>query len=105
MRLPLPLPTKDNYVNLITTTYGITSSSAGSTKLRSSPLNFAYAGYYGYSSGSLNSETAYGDFWSRTAVISTVAYYLRFNSSAVNPQSYYDRGSGFPLRCTAKEGR
>ena len=95
------LPTKDNYVTLITTTYGITSSSAGSTKLRSAPLNFAYTGYYN-TSGSLNSATTYGYFWSRTAYSSSVAYLLYFYSSVVNPQYNYARGTGRPLRCTAK---
>ena len=95
------LPTKDNYVNLITTTYGIKSDTAGSTKLRSSPLDFAYAGYYS-TSGSLSGETTYGGFWSRTAGGSSGAYYLYFYSSYVNPQSNGSRGNGFPLRCTAK---
>ena len=98
------LPTKDNYVNLITTTYGITNSSAGSTKLRSSPLDFAYTGYYS-TSGSLSNETTYGYFWSRTVNGSSDAYLLYFRSSNVNPQSTSFRGNGFPLRCTAKQGR
>ena len=96
------LPTKDNFVNLITTTYGITSSSAGSTKLRSSPLDFAYTGYYNYTSGSLSSETTVGYFWSRTAYSSASAHYLSFNSSLVVPQGNSSRGLGLPLRCTAK---
>lgn len=95
------LPTKDNFVNLITTTYGITNSSAGSTKLRSSPLDFAYAGYY-FTSGSLYSETTSGVFWSRTAYDSSDAYNLFFRSSNVYPQDFGSRGYGRPLRCTAK---
>ncbi len=96
------LPTKDNFVNLITTTYGIGSNTAGSTKLRSSPLNFAYTGYYNYTSGKLSDETTYGAFWSRTAYSSTSAYSLYFYSSNVNPQGNYYRGGGRPLRCTMK---
>ena len=95
-------PTKDNFVALITTTYGITNSSAGSTKLRSSPLGFAYTGYYRYSSGSLNSATTDGYFWSRTAYSSASAYGLYFLSGTVNPQDSGLRGNGRPLRCTAK---
>ena len=95
------LPTKDNYVTLIDTTYGITSNVAGSTKLRSAPLNFAYTGYYS-TSGSLSPEATGGNFWSRTAHDSTDAYYLDFNYSSVNPQHYATRGTGRPLRCTAK---
>ena len=97
----MTLPTKDNYVTLITTTYGITSNSAGSTKLRSSPLDFAYAGYY-RTSGSLGGETTYGDFWSRTVGGSSNAYVLHFSSSSVDPQLYGARGYGRSLRCTAK---
>ena len=101
VRRKLTLPTKDNYVTLITTTYGITSSSAGSTKLRSSPLDFAYTGFYN-TSGSLSSEAASGSFWSRTAYSSSHAYSLVFNSSGVYPQYSITRGTGRSLRCTAK---
>ena len=96
------LPTKDNFVTLITTTYGIANDSTGSTKLRSSPLDFAYDGYYIYSDGSLVGETTFGIFWSRTANDSLNAYLLYFGSSNVNPQNDSLRGHGLPLRCTAK---
>ncbi len=95
------LPTKDNYVNLITTTYGITNDSTGSIKLRSSPLDFAYTGYYS-TSGSLVDETTVGYFWSRTADDSSFAYLLGFYSSYVYPQVSGGRGYGRSLRCTAK---
>ena len=94
-------PTKDNFVTLITTTYGITNSSAGSTRLRSAPLDFAYTGYYN-TSGSLYYETTYGEYWSRTGYISSNAYYLYFGSGIVDPQVYGTRGFGRSLRCTAK---
>ena len=90
------------YNALITTTYGIKSDAAGSTKLRSSPLDFAYTGYYSYSSGSLSYETTDGNFWSRTASSSAGAYLLDFSSSFVNPQNSLTRGSGRSLRCAAK---
>ena len=98
----MTLPTKDNFVNLITTTYGIGSNTAGSTKLRSSPLNFAYTGYYNYTSGKLSDETTYGYFWSRTVYDSSSAYRLYFDSSHVSPQYYGFRGDGRSLRCTVK---
>ena len=44
----------------------IKSSLTGPTKLRSSPLNFAYTGHYYYNSGSLLGETSFGRIWSRT---------------------------------------
>ena len=90
------------YNALITTTYGIKSDAAGSTKLRSSPLDFAYTGYYSYSSGSLSYETTDGNFWSRTASSSAYTYYLNFSSSEVKLQSADGRGTGNPLRCAAK---
>ena len=101
VRRKLTLPTKDNYVTLITTTYGITSNSAGSTKLRSSPLDFAYTGYY-HTSGSLHLETTWGNYWSRTVNDSSYAYRLYFASSNVDPQLSNIRGTGNPLRCTVK---
>ncbi len=66
------------------------------------PLNFAYTGYYDYSSGSLDFATTGGSFWYSTAYSSANAYYLYFYSSSVDPQSLGVRGSGRPLRCTAK---
>lgn len=74
----------------------------GFIKLCFAPLDFAYAGYYYYSSGSLDAETTFGGFWLRTAVSKYDAYILLFDSSRVNPQSGNYRGVGFPLRCTAK---
>ena len=87
---------------LITTTYGITSNEAEAAKIQSSPLDFAYTGYYDYSSGSLLGAATNGSFWSRTENSSAVAYYLYFVSGNVNPQNVGGRGNGRPLRCTAK---
>ena len=66
------------------------------------PLDFAYTGYYYYESGSLDFETTWGNYWSRTASSSPYAYRLYFASSRVDPQAANIRGSGNPLRCTAK---
>ena len=95
------LPTKDNYVTLIDTTYGIGSNTAGSTKLRSAPLDFAINGYYSYT-GSLSGASSEGDYWSRTVRSSSDTYSLSLYSNYVNPQVSTSRGHGFPLRCTAK---
>ena len=95
------LPTSSDYFSL-TTTYNITDSSTGSTKLRQSPLAFVYTGYYGNASGSLYPEGSGGSYWSRTALSGTDAYYLYFYSSGVKPQNYYARGLGLALRCVGR---
>ena len=95
------LPTSSDYSSL-TTTYNITNNSTGSTKIRQSPLDFVYTGYYYYISGSLYNEGSYGRYWSRTAVSGTYAYLLDFNSSNVVPQNNYGRGYGYALRCVGR---
>ncbi len=80
----------------------IKSSLTGPTKLRSSPLNFAYTGHYYYNSGSLLGETSFGRIWSRTTSGSLAAYNLFFGADEVNPQNTNLRGTGYPLRCTVK---
>ena len=55
-------------------------------------------------STSMYSQGTYGYYWSSTAYSSaTYAYYLDLNSSgAVNPAGYYNKYSGFSLRCLAE---
>ncbi len=96
------LPTSSDYSSL-TTTYHITNNSTGSTKLRQSPLDFVYTGYYGYSGGSLDYEGSFGLYWSRTAGSGSSAYDLYFNISSVDPQDRDNRGHGFALRCVGME--
>ena len=96
-----PLPTSSDYSSL-TTTYNITNSSTGSTKLRQSPLDFVYAGYYSYSRGSLSNEGSVGYYWSRTAYSDTFAYGLHFDSSSVHPQDLFLHGDGAALRCVGR---
>ena len=86
----------------VTTTYNITNSSTGSTKLRQSPLAFVYAGFYRYFNGSLLNEGSSGSYWSRTPSSGSFAYNLGFNSSSVNPQDNYYRGGGYALRCVGR---
>ena len=95
------LPTSSDYSSL-TTTYHITSNSTGSTKLRQSPLDFVYTGFYAGSAGLLGSEGSGGYYWSRTAYSGTNAYNLDFNSSNVYPQGINGRGYGFALRCVGR---
>ncbi len=95
------LPTSSDYFSL-TTTYNITDSSTGSTKLRQSPLDFVYTGKVHYNSGSLVNVGSHGFYWSRTVYAPTSAYTLYFSSSAVPPHDHNYRGYGFALRCVAK---
>ena len=82
---------------------GITNDAAGSTKLRSAPYNFSYAG--SVSESTLYNVGFYGDYWSRTAYSDIIAYHLGFDSSTVYPAilNYY-RYLGFPVRCVAASG-
>ena len=98
------LPTSSDYSSL-TTTYNITNNSTGSTKIRQSPLDFVYAGFYDYSDGSLGEEGSGGYYWSRTTYSGTHAYFLGFGSSRVSAQACGARGDGYALRCVGMEWR
>ena len=63
--------------------------------------NFLLAGYY-YSS-SFRGGGSYGRYWSSSSSSSTNAFYLNFDSSAVNSAASYNRRSGYPVRCILRE--
>jgi uncharacterized protein (TIGR02145 family) len=91
-----------SYYNLITTTYGLASSSDGSLALRANPLNFNLSGYYAYYNGAMRGQGSYGYYWSGTAYSSaTDAYDLLFNTSSIYPQGSFGQGYGFSVRCVA----
>ncbi len=81
---------------------GITNDAAGSTKLRSAPYNFPYAGYV--DNGSLYNVGSDGVYWSRTANSTNYAYILYFYSSTVYPASNGTRYVGRSVRCVATSG-
>ena len=85
------------------TTAGITNDAAGSTKIRSAPYNFPYAGRV--LNSSLSNVGSDGFYWSRTAYSADSAYLLYFHSSTVNPASSSNRCLGFSVRCVAVSGR
>ncbi len=93
-----------NYVTLITTTYGITNSSAGSTKLRSAPLDFLRTGLYDYLDGDLRNQNLGGTWWSDTGNSDIYGRYISTSPSGVIPQNNYYRGAGFAIRCVTREG-
>ncbi len=90
-----------SFNNLLTTTYSVESSAAGSVKMRSTPLSFILSGYY--NSGSLVREGSFGFYWSSSAYTSSSsAYDMYFNTSYVYPQDYNNKYYGFSVRCVAR---
>ncbi len=83
------LPTQAEYNTLIGT------YTTGAT-LTASPFNGVYAGYY--RSSSFYNGGSYGYYWSSTADMSSLAYYLYFNSSLADTNHYYKK-NGYPIRC------
>lgn len=55
------------------------------------------------SSVSEYNQGASGYFWSSTANSATSAYYFYYNSTAIDPQNYNNKGNGFSIRCVAIE--
>jgi uncharacterized protein (TIGR02145 family) len=91
-----------SYYNLITTTYGLASSSDGSLALRAHPLNFNLSGYYAWYNGAMRGQGSYGYYWSGTAYsTATDAYVLLFNTSSISPQGSFGQGYGYSVRCVA----
>ena len=85
------------------TTAGITNDAAGSTKIRSAPYNFPYAG--DVDSSSLRGVGSWGSYWLRTAYSTNFVYVLNFFSVAVNPAVTNNRYGGYSIRCVAVSGR
>ena len=103
------LPTNTNptstgvksYANL-TKAYGIGNNQVGRIAMGLAPLYFVRSGYYYYSNGNVGNLGSFGCYWSSTAYNTTVAYYLYFYGSGVNPQNDDSRGDGMSFRCVAR---
>ena len=97
----LPTSTSSGEYQALMNAYSISSNTAGSTALVSSPLYFVRSGYV--FSGSLWVAGDYGAYWSSTAYSSTSsAYLLYFNSGRVDPSINGNRYYGFSVRCLAQ---
>ncbi|MBR3052092.1 hypothetical protein IKG60_00540 [Candidatus Saccharibacteria bacterium] len=72
----------------------------GRTILEAIPYSFARTG--SVSDTTLYYFTGNGFYWSGSAVSSSGAFYLIYNSGALYPASHYDRSNGRPLRCLAR---
>ena len=87
------------YVGRSGGTEGLTQ---GTTVMQISPLSFLRSGRYSYESGSLDTRTSYGSYWSGRSYSITNSYYLSLWSTRLYPQYNYYRGTGFALRCLAR---
>ncbi len=72
----------------------------GSKNWRSFPNNFVYSGYWNGSSAFIRGYG--GRYWSSTAINTSGAYGLNFNSGNVHPGTDYDnKYDGYSVRCVA----
>lgn len=95
------LPAPDNYSTLLKI-YGISNSSNGSRKLRSTPLNFILNGRYNTDGNNLLfGEGAHGFYWSNHPY-NDDALTLFFISSEVDPRYRMSRKNGIAIRCLSK---
>ena len=104
-RLPPNTGTK-SYVNLISTTYNVSSSTDGSSRLRTDPLNFILGGFYDVSYNSMRAQggkDGYDMYWSSTSTSSWAdyAHILFYSKATVSPNNYNSKMSGFSVRCVA----
>ena len=101
-QLPTSNNTNSGSFGGLTAAYSISSNTAGSTALVSSPLYFVRSGHV--DSGSLRFAGYYGYYWSSTAFSSTSdAYALSFNSGYVYPSVISTRYLGRSVRCLASQ--
>ena len=87
------LPTKDEWVSLVSTE-GITNSATAF----SSTLKLPLAGHRSRADGSLVNQGSHGYYWS-SGPNGTYAYLLYFDSGEVLPANFADRAYGFSVRC------
>ena len=85
----------------LATAYNIDNNSAGSTKLRSSPLSFYYAGVY--NSDGLSDSAGGGYYWSASSNADNTnrAYSLYFRTDRVLAQGDAGKPYGLSVRCVA----
>lgn len=96
------LPSQSQQAALLSA-YNVTNDAAGSTIMRSAPLNFVYSGNIAYASTSPSYQGTSGHWWSSTANSTTNRYRIYIASSianATNGNTY--RRSGLSVRCVAK---
>ena len=103
---PWHLPTKEDFNELYDNTdsewvadYNGTGVSGRKFMKKTDHSVYVFFPASGYYNGtSLRSRGTYGDYWSSSFLSATNAYYLRFDSSSVSPQSNNGRRYGFTVR-------
>ena len=95
------LPSQSEYAALLSA-YNVTNDAAGSTIMRSSPLNFVYSGNHGSSGTGVYGQGSSGDWWSSTANNTTRRYRTYIDSSDAYATGISDRRNGFSVRCVAR---
>ena len=90
-----------NYESSTTPYYvDIPEGTDASNKLRAYPNNFVYSGFV--AGGSVSNRGSGGNFWSSTADLSNIAYYLYLYSSTVYPGTLnINKYRGRTVRCVA----
>lgn len=89
-----------SYDKLLSTSYA-QSNEAKSTKMRSIPLDFSFAGNYNYGDGRVYGTGGGGYYWSSTVYSSVYAYNLSFYGG-VSPQDINDKAYGLSVRCVVR---
>ena len=110
------LPTYDttdpkSYYNLIVRVYGGNNrpyanrldGTLADSILLSQPLSFLRSGYYHWQTASRNYRGSDGRYWESRIASVTLANYLYFYSSSLNPQYGNFRGYGFSVRCVSRQ--
>ncbi len=115
-QLPVDATSGKSYRHLIESYYDGVYGYAGSTyketingahiyaisqALRRAPLSITLSGYFQFYSSKTVGVASYGYFWSSTSSSTTSARNLYFLSNALHPQTYNNKGYGFPVRCVA----
>jgi uncharacterized protein (TIGR02145 family) len=82
--------------------YGATDNNAGSTIMRSEPLNFVYSGLTWYNVTTPANQGTYGYWWASTAYNENNSFRLYISDNYANANGSSNRNSGIPVRCVAQ---
>ncbi|MBR2587375.1 hypothetical protein IKE71_03335 [Candidatus Saccharibacteria bacterium] len=89
----------------LTTSYGYTANNRKQlNKIMQLPLSIPFAGYYGWSNGSLNARGGDGDYWSSTPDSPELAHDLNVGYvGLLGAQDGHNKAYGFTVRCVARD--
>ena len=93
---------QDGSIALDNSNYDTITGITGSERLRSSPNNYLYSGYY--YGGSVQSQGELGHYWSSTKINNNYSYTFYINSSNTAPgYASLAPSSGAPVRCVTEQ--